>query len=49
MYGLGGDSVLVENLVEFYCVVDVTDEDDYLVELKLVNQVHQLGDLIALF
>ena len=49
MYGLGGDSVLVENLVEFYCVVDVTDEDDYLVELKLVNQVHQLSDLISLF
>ena len=49
MYGLGGDSVLVENLVEFYCIVDVTDEDNYLVELKLVNQVHQLSDLIALF
>ena len=49
MYGLGGDSVLVENLVEFYCIVDVTDEDDYLVELKLVNQVHQLSDLISLF
>ena len=49
MYGLGGDSILVENLVEFYCIVDVTDEDDHLVELKLVNQVHQLSDLIALF
>ena len=49
MYGLGGDSILVENLVEFYCIVDVTDEDDYLVELKLVNQVHQLSDLISLF
>ena len=27
----------------------MTDEDDHLVELKLVNQVHQFCDLIALF
>ena len=49
MYGLGWDSVFVEDLVKFYCIVDVADEDNYLVELKLVNQVHQLCDLIALF
>ena len=49
MYGLGGDSVLVENLVELDSIVDVADEDDHLVELELVNQIHQLGDLISLF
>ena len=46
---LGGDSVFVEDLVELYCIVDVADEDNHLVELKLVNQVHQLGDLVTLF
>ena len=49
MYGLGGDSVLVEDLVELDSIVDVADEDDHLVELELVNQVHQLRDLVALF
>ena len=49
MYGLGGDSVLVEDLVELDSIVDVADEDDHLVELELVNQIHKLGDLISLF
>ena len=49
MYGLGWDSVFVEDLVEFYGIINVADEDNHLVELKLVNQVHQLGDLISLF
>ena len=46
---LGGDSVLIEDLVELYGIVDVADKNDHLVELELVNQVHQLGDLVALF
>lgn len=33
MDGLGGNSVLVEDLVEFDGVVDVADKDDDLVEL----------------
>ena len=37
MYGLGRDSILVENLVELYCIVDMADEDNHLVELKLIN------------
>ena len=49
VYGLGGDSVLVEDLVELDSIVDVADEDDHLVELELVNQIHKLGDLISLF
>mmetsp|Transcript_39396 Transcript_39396/g.51560 ORF Transcript_39396/g.51560 Transcript_39396/m.51560 type:complete len:390 (+) Transcript_39396:638-1807(+) len=46
--GLGGDGVFVEDLVELDGVVDVADEDDDLVELQLVDQVHELGDLVAL-
>jgi hypothetical protein len=45
---LGGDGVLVQHLVELDGVVDVLDEDDNLVELQLVDKVHELGDLVAL-
>ena len=48
MDGLGGDGVLVEHFVELDSVVDVLHEDDDLVELQLVDQVHELGNLVAL-
>ena len=48
MDGLGGDGVGVEHLVELDGVVDVAHEDDNLVELELINQIHELGDLVAL-
>ena len=46
--GLGGDCVLVEHFVEFDGVVHLAHEDDNLVELELVDQIHELADLIAL-
>ena len=46
---LGWDGVLVENLVEFDGVVDVAHENDDLVELQLVDQIHELGNLVAFF
>lgn len=46
--GLGWDRVLVKNLVEFHGVVNVAHKDDDLVELQLVNEIHELGDLVAL-
>ena len=46
--GLGGDGVLVEHFVQLDGVVHLADKDDHLVELQLVNEVHQLADLVAL-
>ena len=48
MDGLGGDSVLVEHLVEFDGVVHLAHENDDLVELQLIDQIHELADLVAL-
>ena len=48
MDGLGGDGVLVEHLVEFDGVVHLAHEDDDLVELQLIDQIHKLTDLVAL-
>jgi len=44
---LGWDGLSVEDLDQFLGVGDRADEDDNLVELELVNQIHQLGDLLA--
>ena len=46
--GLGGDGVLVEHFVEFDGVVHLAHEDDDLVELQLIDQIHELADLVAL-
>ena len=46
MDGFGWESVSVEHLGEHVCVLDGLDEDDDLVELELVKQVHQFGDLL---
>ncbi len=49
MDGLGWDGVFVEHLIEFDSVVDVADKDDDLIELEQIDEVHQFGDLVALF
>jgi len=46
--GLGGDGVLVEHFVQLHSVVNLTHEDDHLVELQLIDQIHQLADLVTL-
>lgn len=45
---LGWNSILVKHFVELDSVVDMTHKDDNLVELELIDQVHQFGDLVAL-
>lgn len=45
---LGGDGVLIEHLVELDSVVYLANEDDDLVELQLIDEIHQLANLIAL-
>jgi hypothetical protein len=42
----GWESVSVEHLGEHVCILNGLDEDDDLVELELVKQVHQFGDLL---
>ena len=46
--GLGRNGVLVEHLVELDSVVNLANENDDLVELQLVDQIHELADLVAL-
>ena len=46
--GFARDRVLHEYFSELNGVLDRFDEDDDLIELKLVDQVHQLGNLLAL-
>ena len=46
--GLGWNGILVEDLIELDSVVDVLDEDDHLIELELIDEVHKFGDLVAL-
>ena len=48
MDSLGRNGVLVEHLVELDRIVDLAHEDDHLVELKLIDQIHQLTNLVAL-
>jgi len=43
--GLGREELLVQHLSQLLGVLDGLHEDDNLVELKLVQEVHQLGDL----
>ena len=43
----GGELGLLEDLVERVCSLLVPHEDDDLVELQLVKEVHQLGDLFT--
>ena len=45
---LGGQEVLVEHFGEFDRVLDRADKNDDLIELQLVNQTHQLGNLFLL-
>ena len=47
MDSLGGDGVLVEHLVELDGVVDLAHKDDNLVELQLIDKIHQLADLVT--
>ena len=44
MNGFGGDSILVEDLVQLDGVLNVAHKNDDLVELKVIDQVHQFGD-----
>ena len=46
--GFARDRVLHEYFSELNGVLDRFDEDDDLIELKLVDQVHQLGNLLTL-
>jgi len=45
---LGREELLVENFSQLLGVLDGLDEDDYLVELQLVQKIHELGDLLFL-
>lgn len=47
MDSLGWEGVTVEDLGKHVSVFDGLDEDDDLVELQLVKEVHQLGDLFT--
>ena len=49
MNSLGWNGILVKHLVQLYGVVNMAHKDDDLVELELINQVHQLCDLLTLF
>jgi len=44
----GREELLVENFSQLLGVLDGLDEDDYLVELQLVQKIHELGDLLFL-
>ena len=48
MDSLGREELLVENFSQLLGVLDGLDEDDYLVELQLVQKIHELGDLLFL-
>lgn len=47
MDSLGWDCSLIEHLHKLLCVGDRADKDDDLVELELVNQIHESLDLLA--
>ena len=47
MDGLAGDCVLHKYFSKLNCVLDRFDEDDDLIEMELINQVHQLLNLLA--
>ena len=48
MDGFAWDGILDKYFSKFHGVLDRFDEDDDLIELKLINQVHQLGNLLTL-
>ena len=48
MDSLGWEELLVENFSQLLGVLDGLDKDDYLVELQLVQKIHELGDLLFL-
>ena len=48
MNGFAGDRVLNENLCELNGILDRFYKNDDLIELELVNQVHQFGNLLTL-
>jgi hypothetical protein len=49
VYRFTGKCVLVENFRKFICVSDRLNKNNYLIELKLVDQVHEFSDLFISF
>jgi len=47
VHSFAWQGVLVQNLSKFNCVGNRLDEDDNLVEVETVDEVHQLLDLFV--
>jgi len=46
---LARDGVFVQDFSQLDCVLNLVDEDDHLVEGKLVNEINQLRNLLVGF